>query len=50
MEVRQQKVFKSNIEEAMTCDYGSIFKSALKDFLKNKLEKTIMTAITEEEE
>lgn len=43
----QDKVFKSNLEEAMTYDYVSIYKSAIKDFLKNKLEKTIMTEITE---
>lgn len=48
MEVEQEKVFKSNIEEAMTYDGELILKNAVVDFLKNKLEKAIMDASEDE--
>ena len=49
MEAEQEKVFKSNLEEAMDCDYVLMLRNAIDDFLKKKLEKAIMDAITEED-
>lgn len=49
MEVAQEKVFKSNLEEAMTYDYVSILKSALRDFLRKRLELSILDIIAEVE-
>lgn len=50
MEEVQKKLFKSNIEEAITCDDALILRNAVADFLKNKFEKEVMDAIIEEEE
>lgn len=49
-EEAQEKVFKSNLEEAMTRDYPSIIRSTIDDFLKNKLETAFLDAISEVEE
>lgn len=48
MATEEERVFKSNIEEALTYDYSLISRKALVNFLIDKLERVIEDTLMKE--